>query len=51
MLRLGDKKIEARHGKHRVSSMWGEVGVRVRGDSTCTISTGPWCLGANFLDG
>ena len=27
VLRSGDKKIEVRHGRHHVSSMWGEVRV------------------------
>ena len=27
VLQFGDKKIEVRHGRHHVSSMWGEVRV------------------------
>ena len=32
VLRFADKKIEARHGKHRVFSMWKGVGVGRRGE-------------------
>ena len=32
MLRFADKKIEARHGRHRVFSMWRGVGVGRRGE-------------------
>ena len=32
VLRFADKKIEVRRGKHRVFSMWEEVGVGRRGE-------------------